>query len=105
VSAIGIASALVATLGSALVLLACIALAFLREPFARLHYASLASIVGPLTLGVAALGTASLADAGGRALIFVVISLAGAALTTHALGRALYFRNRRRAAPARGEEG
>jgi multisubunit Na+/H+ antiporter MnhG subunit len=105
VSALGIASALVATLGGALVLLGCIALVFLREPFARLHYASLASIVGPLTLGVAALGTASLADAGGRALIFVAISLGGTALTTHALGRALYFRNRRRAAPAKGEDG
>lgn len=103
-SALGIASALVATLGSALVLLGCIALVFLREPFARLHYASLASIVGPLTLGISALGTASLEDTGGRALMFVVISLGGAALTTHALGRALYFRNRRRAAPAKGEE-
>lgn len=102
---LGIASAIVATLGAALVLMCCVALVLVREPFARLHYASLASIVGPLTLGIAALGTASLADAGGRAAIFVAISLGGSALTTHALGRALYFRNRRRAGPARGEGG
>jgi len=104
-SALGIASAMIATVGGALVLMCCIALVLLREPFARLHYASLASIVGPVTLGIAALGTASLSDTGGRAAMFVVISLGGTALTTHALGRALYFRNRRRAGPAKGEDG
>jgi len=105
VSVLGIVSALVATLGAGLVLMCCSALLFLRDPFARLHFASLAAIVGPLTLGIAALGTASLEESGGRAALFVAISLGGSALTTHALGRAMYLRDRHRARPAQGEKG
>jgi multisubunit Na+/H+ antiporter MnhG subunit len=85
-------AALVLVVGIGTLVICCLALLVVRDPYARLHCASLASVVGPLATAIAAM---LYLPGGGdvfRAALFVLAALASTAVTTHALGRALRIR-------------
>ena len=85
-------AAVVLALGISVVTLCCLALLVVRDAFARLHCASLASIVGPIAVAIAAGMQDPFGPLGFRALLFAAASICAAAVTTHALGRALKIR-------------
>jgi monovalent cation/proton antiporter MnhG/PhaG subunit len=85
-------AAIVLLVGIGVFVICCLALLVVRDPYARLHCASLASIAGPLATALGAMLSMPGGNTVFRALLFALVALASTAVTTHALGRALRIR-------------
>jgi monovalent cation/proton antiporter MnhG/PhaG subunit len=85
-------AALVLLVGIGTLVICSLALLVVRDAYARLHCASLASVVGPLATAIGAMLYMPGGGAVFRAAVFALAALASAAVTTHALARALRIR-------------
>lgn len=75
--------------GVGLLMLCCAALPLVRNPYARLHVASLAGIGGPVAVALAVLVERPGVTLGLHAMIFALLAIGSGAAATHALARAL----------------
>lgn len=76
-------------IGTAAVLLACVAAVVLCDPYARLHALSFATIAGSSAIAAAVLLEWPSAEAAIKAALVWLLFLAGNPLLSHAMGRAI----------------
>lgn len=79
-------------LGAALSLIGALGFLVMRDPFARLHAASLVGIVAPLGAAIAGLHAFPDAFSAAKLVAFLAIALAATGIGTHATARALHLR-------------
>jgi monovalent cation/proton antiporter MnhG/PhaG subunit len=76
-------------IGTAAVLLACVAAVVLSDPYARLHGLSFAAIAGSSAIAAAVLLEWPSAEAAIKTALVWLLSLAGNPLLSHAMARAI----------------
>jgi multicomponent Na+:H+ antiporter subunit G len=80
------------TIGVGAELLCCLGLLLMRNVYNRLHYASLASLLGPIVIAVAVLVQEGLSQSGIKAIMILLVLVMVSPVMTHATARAIHLR-------------
>lgn len=80
------------TLGVGAELWCCLGLLLMRNVYNRLHYVSLASLLGPIVIVAAVLVQEGLSQAGIKAILILLVLVTISPVMTHAMARAIRLR-------------